>query len=110
MRLLAVSLIAASLACAGCSGPVLVHDSAGKPIAGATVVPIGPLFRGVAATTDADGKALVGIHVSGKTERVSVTKAGFNPVELPVPERWPLEVVLVRSGALVAGTRPASRR
>jgi hypothetical protein len=109
MRLLTPILIGVLIAFAGCdnSGIVDVVDPAGNPVAGASVTPVTASMNGNAVTADGKGEALIPTSMGVQaTHWVSVSKAGFTAVQVPVPKAWPLRVTLAPAAASQTAPRP----
>ena len=109
MRPLTTILILALSALAGCdnAGVVDVVDPAGNPLGGAAVAPVTASMNGTAVTADGKGEARIPTSMGGQAAQwVSVSKAGFTAVQVPVPAAWPLRVTLVPAAA---ASQPATR-
>jgi hypothetical protein len=86
---------------------VIVVDPAGNPVPGAAVSPVTASMNGQATLTDANGEAFVPPtigYVQG-TEWVSISKRGFNGVQVAVPDQWPLRVALSVASAVTSATQ-----
>ena len=98
MRLLA-TLLSFSFSVVGCTESVIVVDSVGKPVQGAVVYSVNLSMNGPKTKTDANGKAVVPLIVGGERMKwVSIDKAGFDPVHVNMPSKWPLRVTLAPTG------------
>jgi hypothetical protein len=91
--LLVVSLLATH------SERVIVMDKAGNPIPGAEVHPVTPNVDGNIVKTDSHGEAAVPLKVGFEpTHWVDVAASGYDVVQVPVPQSWPLRVTLDPAG------------
>jgi hypothetical protein len=90
------------VSCAGHGQRVIVVDQTGKPVVGATVVPVAPSINGAPTLTDSAGEAKLDTSVGGQPPRwISVHKAGFVGVDAPIPASWPLRVALTPVPAVI---------
>jgi hypothetical protein len=74
---------------------VKVVDQLGNPIEGASVQALAAAMTGDASLTDSHGEATVPFDSDApQTAWVVVTKAGYRPVWVDAPAKWPLRVTL----------------
>src|SRR5689334_21206288 len=85
-------LIAVSLSCAE-RQIVKVSDSAGQSVQGARVQAVSLSLNSTPNITDAQGEATVPSMVQG-AKWISVSKAGFETIQVDMPKQWPLRVTL----------------
>lgn len=63
-------------------------------IEGADVTPVAPSVTGNAVKTNAEGLANVPLRIGQKTAWIVVSKEGYIGQDVPVPQKWPLKIVL----------------
>jgi hypothetical protein len=96
MRLLIVVIV--SLCVVGCgNGRVRVVDPQNVPIRGARVAPVSLSISGGPKTTNARGEASIPLNIGQDTKWIDVSKPGFQSVQVDIPSKWPLTVILQRA-------------
>jgi hypothetical protein len=89
---LAAAAIVALCRC-GAAQVVIVTDDNGAPVAGAQVDAVSLSINMHARLTDGDGKAALPSNPQG-TRWIQVSKSGFVPEQVDLPEQWPAHVTL----------------
>ena len=78
----------------GCSTErVIVVDGNGSPIQDAEIYAASLSMNTGPAKTNAKGRATVPSNIQG-AKWVSVKKNGYQDVQLPIPAKWPLKIIL----------------
>lgn len=94
-RVLSILTLVLLTGCNGLNGRVLVVDSANKPVEGAVLVPVAGSLDGRPATTNNRGEGWISYHVGlEKTQRIRITKPGFDETTVDVAAQWPEKVTL----------------
>ena len=113
MRRLGLSISLALLAFAGCSKQrqVVVVDMAGNPVQGADVAPVSMDINGLPQKTDAAGVASVDLNYYSiePAKWIDIRKAGFDPIFVDIPAKWPLRVTLAPVGTSKLGVQLTTR-
>jgi uncharacterized protein YcfL len=94
--ILTVSL--ATILLSGCSidRVVRVVDVSGKPVSGAHVQAVSLSINSHPNSTDDNGRTLLPSNIQG-TKWVVVSKAGYQSIQIEIPQTWPLSITLYPS-------------